>query len=150
MQTKALTCIECSKVFHVPPAFYVRVSANYVCDGCAELSWILAHPHRLSVLGDASNALEAVHERLLRAALPSRRLYGPLPNGGRVLIFWYPSLAYDLLEVLALLPVHSILHDLYLGEDSLDCTPGDESPRGRLAPWILRMRARSASFERRD
>jgi hypothetical protein len=150
MQTKALSCSECSKVFHVPAAFYVRVPADYVCDGCAELSWILAHPHRLSVLGDAPNALETIHERLLRVALPSRRLYGPLPNGGRVLIFWYTSLAHDLLKVLAPLQLHYILHDLYLGEDSLECGPCNEAPRGVLAPWILRMRERYASFEGRN
>jgi hypothetical protein len=150
MQTKALSCIECGKVFHVPAAFYERVHADYECDVCAEVPWVLAHPHRLSVLGDSLNELEAIHERLLRVVFPLRRLYGPMPNGGRVLIFWYPSLAHDLLEVLAPLQVHYILHDMYLGEDSLECAPGDEAPRGRLAPWLLRMRASSASCERRD
>jgi hypothetical protein len=133
MQTKALSCIECGKVFHVPAAFYMRVHADYACDVCAEVPWVLAHPHRLSVLVDSLNELGAIHERLLRVVFPLRRLYGPLPNGGRVLIFWYPSLAHDLLEVLAGLQVHYILHDVYLGEDSLECVPGDEAPRGRLS-----------------
>jgi hypothetical protein len=148
METKALSCIECGKVFQVAAAFYMRVHADYACDACAEASWVLAHPHRLSILGDSPNELEAIHERLLRVALPSRRLYGPLPNGGRVLIFWYPSLTHDLLEVLAPLQMHYILHDMHLGEDSLECASDNEAPRGRLAPWILRMRARSASCER--
>jgi hypothetical protein len=147
MQTIALSCMECGRVFHVPPAFYVRVHAGYVCDVCAQVSWVLAHPHRLSVLVDSPNELEAIHERLLRVAFPSRRLYGPLPNGGRVLIFWYPSLAYHFLEVLAPLQVHYILHDMHLGEDSLECGPAAEAPRGVLAPWILRMRERDASHE---
>lgn len=128
MQTKALSCIECGKVFHVPPAFYGRVHADYKCDVCAEVFWVLAHPHRLSVLADSTNQLEAIHERLLRVAFPSRRLYGPLPNGGRVFIFWYTSLAHDLLEVLAPLQVHYILRDMHLGEDTLECGPCDEAP----------------------
>ena len=150
MQTKALSCIQCGKVFHVPPAFYARVHADYECDVCAEGPWVLAHPHRLSVLVVSPNELEAIHERLLRVALPSRRLYGPLPNGGRVLIFWYTSLAHDLLEVLAPLQVHYILRDMYLGENSLEYEPCDEAPIGVLAPWILRMRERYDSFEGRD
>ena len=150
MQTKALSCIQCGKVFHVPPAFYARVHADYECDVCAEGPWVLAHPHRLSVLVDSPNELEAIHERLLRVALPSRRLYGPLPNGGRVLIFWYTSLAHDLLDVLAPLRVHYILRDMHLGENSLEYGPCDEAPIGVLAPWILRMRERYASFEGRD
>jgi hypothetical protein len=150
METKALSCIECGKVFHVPAAFYERVHADYECDVCAQVPWVLAHPHRLCVLGDSLTELETIHERLLRVKFPSRRLYGPLPNGGRVLIFWYPFLAHDLLEVLVPLQVLYILHDMYLGEDSLECAPGDEAPRGRLAPWLLRMRARYASFQGRD
>jgi hypothetical protein len=150
MQTKALSCSECGKVFHVPAAFYMRAHADYQCDACAEVSWVLAHPHRLSVLADSPDELEAIHERLLRVAFPSRRLYGPLPNGGRVFIFWYSSLVHKLLEVLAPLQVHYILRDMHLGEDSLEYGPGDEAPRGRLAPWILKMRARSASFMGRD
>ncbi len=150
MQTKALSCTQCGKVFQVPPAFYARVYADYECDVCAEAAWVLAHPHRLSVLVESPNELEAIHERLLRVALPSRRLYGPLPNGGRVLIFWYTSLTHDLLKVLAPLQAHYILRDMHLGEDSLEYGPCDEAPRGRLAPWILRMRERSASFVGRD
>jgi hypothetical protein len=106
MQTKALCCSQCGKVFQVPPAFYARGSSDYECDVCAEVPRVLAHPHRLSILVDSPNELEAIHERLVRVALPSRRLYGPLPNGGRVLIFWYPSLAHDLLKVLSPLQVH--------------------------------------------
>ena len=53
MQTKALSCIRCSKLFHVPPAFYERLHAGYECDACAEPLWVLAHPHRLSLLVDS-------------------------------------------------------------------------------------------------
>jgi hypothetical protein len=49
--------------------------------------------------------------------------------------------------VLAPLQLHYILHDLYLGEDSLECGSCNEAPKGVLAPWILRMRERYASFE---
>ena len=89
---------------------------------------------------DSPKELEELHECLLRVALPSRRLYGPLTNGGRVLIFWYPSLTRELLEVLAPLRVQYCLHDAVLGEDSLECGPSDEAPRGVLAPLLLRLR----------
>ena len=150
MQTKALSCIRCSKLFHVPPAFYERLHAGYECDACAEPHWDLAHPHRLSLLVDSPNELEAIHECLLRVALPVRRLYGPLPNGGRVLIFWYPSLPRQLLEVLAPLRVQYCLHDAVLGEDSLQREPSDEAPRGLLAPLLLRLRERDGPLEGRD